>query len=136
MPKEFKQFGFHKYEHDFWRKSFVFEVPPGGTVKSEKFPEDIYLWGGIYIAQVVPNGFKEFEDFATFEVVDEDNLLGYGAGAVLSNFVEDEFFDDAGRGMVESRDASTLFKGLYLRITCTHGGTAPYKFIMRYLMRR
>lgn len=59
-----------------------------------------------------------FGDKADLQVVDKDNILGYGAGVVLSTFFSDFYFsaDVQDQGTMISEYPGTLLKDLYLRI--------------------
>lgn len=67
-----------------------------------------------------------FGDKADLQVVDVDNILGYGAGTVLATFFYDYYFaeDVQSQGVLKVDYTGTLQKDLYLRLRYySTGGT-------------
>lgn len=65
-------------------------------------------------------------DSITFQVVDKDNVLGYGAGLVLDQFASSWFVvaDKQSQGQVRLPYSAEVPAGIYLRIKYTStGGT-------------
>jgi hypothetical protein len=86
-------------DKSFYQKGFLYSVPGGADVyKSEKFNKDVLVFGGIYSI----NGNICFGDFLEVSVTDEDNILGYGAGFVLSKIIDTHYL--IGNGMVCYRE--------------------------------
>lgn len=65
------------------------------------------------------------DDTLKFQVVDVDNVMGYGAGVVLDEFATDWRVDDEKKdqGLSSAGYPATIFAGLYLRIVYTSTGT-------------
>lgn len=61
-------------------------------------------------------------DKMTFQVVDKNNILGYGAGVVLDEFIKDYFVPSAGNLEVRLDYPAKIVAGLFLRLkyTSTH----------------
>jgi hypothetical protein len=96
-----------------------------------KMPGDRYF-NGIEIMLKDQN----WADTANMQVVDVDDIMGYGAGTVLSTFAANWRFDDTvcNQGVFLLNYKATILKDLYLRIAYTSaGGTdvkANYNFFL------
>ena len=68
-------------------------------------------------------------DKLTFQVVDKDNVLGYGANAILDEFIKDYFIPTTGNLEVRLDYPARLYAGLYLRLkyTSTHANGCNVK---------
>jgi hypothetical protein len=76
----------------------------------------------------------ELGDTVKFQVVDKDNILGYGAGTVLDEFADIYMVPDKAPCMILYK--AKLVANLYLRCKYTSTGTTDVKFIaniMRHL---
>lgn len=65
-------------------------------------------------------------DKVTFQVVDKDNILGYGAGTVLDDFGVDWYLaeDQMDQKPIRLSYSAEIFSGLYIRVKYTSvGGT-------------
>ena len=62
------------------------------------------------------------DDKVTFQVVDKDNLFGFGAGVVLDEFINDFYIPEDGKLEITLDYPARLIQGLYLRMkyTSTH----------------
>lgn len=69
------------------------------------------------------------DDKLTFQVVDKDNVLGYGAGAVLDEFIKDFYIPSTGNLEVALAYPARIYAGLYLRLkyTSTHASGCTVK---------
>jgi len=127
--------GFHVYNQDLYKKSFKYNNVVGNSTNefSESFNTDVYLSGGSYdVDGTINDG-----DYIEFSVTDEDNVLGYGAGFVVSKFLETEYITSNTReGTVESLDAAFIPSSLYLTLTYHCAGPNTPKVVVRYLMRK
>jgi len=63
-------------------------------------------------------------DKITFQVVDKDNILGFGAGVVLDEFIKDYFVPTSGNLEVRLDYPAKLIAGLYLRLKYTNSRTS------------
>jgi hypothetical protein len=82
-----------------------------------KIVEDRYLNGGMVIVDNLGN-----DDKLTFQVVDKDNILGYGPGVILDEFIKDYFIPNDATLEVALDYPAKIIAGLYLRLkyTSTH----------------
>lgn len=82
--------------------------------------EDRYMQGGNIILKN-----HVFGDTFKFQVVDVDNILGYGAGTVLDEFITDWNVaeDRQGQDQIIYNYTAKVYAGLYLRIVYTSTGT-------------
>lgn len=77
-------------------------------------------------------------DKVTFQVIDKDNILGYGANVVLKQFGTDVYMAP---GIVRQVNAESVypakvFAGLYLRIKYTSVGTSNPTVLVRYNLHK
>jgi hypothetical protein len=69
------------------------------------------------------------DDKITFQVVDKDNIFGYGAGVVLDEFIKEFYIPKDGDLQVNLAYPARLVQGLYLRLkyTSTHASGCNIK---------
>lgn len=79
-----------------------------------KIVAERYINGGRLLIDNIGN-----EDKMTFQVVDKDNVLGYGAGVVLDEFIKDYFIPTSGNLEVRLDYPARIYAGLYLRLKYT-----------------
>jgi hypothetical protein len=79
-----------------------------------------WINGGILLLQN-----HNFNDSYVFQVVDKDNVLGYGAGVVLDEFIKDYFVDSDNQAQQQLMldYPARIYAGLYLRLKYTSVGT-------------
>lgn len=82
--------------------------------------EDRYLNGG----QLQLINASEGDSFC-YQIVDKDNVLGYGAGVVLEEFVKNWQVDSTteNQGTYETTFLAKIYAGLYVRVKYTSTGT-------------
>ena len=74
-------------------------------------------------------------DYAAFQIVDKDNVLGYGAGAVLNEWVKKWYIPSAeNRWKTTSEMATKLPAGLYARLKYTSVGSVNVLIKINYSM--
>lgn len=123
--------GFRKYMYYLWRKGFRYTVQANHTNEySEKFNKDLYLFGGRYQITSFNEG-----DYLEFEVVDLDNVLGYGAGVVLSRYIETEHIETTNAVEIKLDDAALLPVGVYIRARLVSVGAAAGQLKVKYYLR-
>lgn len=85
------------------------------------FPEERWLTGG----QIVVNA-GHWGDTATIQVVDKDNVMGYGANLVLREFVKDFIIstDSNSQISINVSYVSLIPAGIYIRIKYTNSNAA------------
>ena len=104
-------------------------IQAGQTVDVDlKINSNSLLNGGI-----LQTSGEEMGDYFSAQVVDKDNIFGYGAGAVLNTWIskwyvlsEDVHMD------LTTPQAGSIPAGLYLRIKYTSTGTSDVKIIVNY----
>ena len=111
-------------------KGFLYSAPAGATTNFDhKLTADIRLRGGHYWAKTPNVG-----DTVSFQVVDVDNILGGGAGAVVTEYVSDLPVApwDHQRELL-SPTAAVVPAGLYLRIVYVSTGAEAVSLGIDYL---
>jgi hypothetical protein len=86
--------------------------------------QDRYINGGRLLIDNIG-----LNDKITFQVVDKDNVLGYGTNVILDEFIKDYFIPTSGNLEVRLDYPAKILAGLYLRLkyTCTHVSGATIK---------
>lgn len=106
----------------------LYSCSPGTTAHQEITTTQIRLQGGTYWARGATAG-----DTVSFAVVDVDNVLGGGAGAVVSEYVKGLPVAPWDHHMeLTSTAAGMIPAGLYLRITYTNTGASPVQLGITY----
>lgn len=80
--------------------------------------DECYCSGGEIIVKDAEHG-----DYIEIQVIDLDNIFGYGAGAVLATYLKKWFVDYRGKNVLEVPYAGYIYKNLYLRLKYTSIGT-------------
>lgn len=82
--------------------------------------EDRYINGG----SILLVGATEGDTFC-YQIVDKDNIFGYGAGVVLDEFVKDWQVDPTvqNQGLYETTFLARIYAGLYIRVKYTSVST-------------
>lgn len=86
-----------------------------------------YIWGGQAILKDASYG-----DWATFQIVDKDNILGYGTGVILKEYIKKCYMDPNRRLEFESLAPGKLLVGLYLRCIYTSVGSIDPTIYINY----
>lgn len=74
---------------------------------------DTYI---IYGAELIYKD-ANFGDYVAFQIIDKDNVLGYGANFVVNEWVKKWYVDPSTtRWVVKSQLGNTLPEGLYIRL--------------------
>lgn len=129
--------GFRKYSSDaddLYRESIKNTVTANQTNNfDKKFTFDVYIYGGVYEVVGTPND----GDYLDIQVIDIDNVLGYGAGTVLATFVYKEYINTERKyNEITSEDGNKIPTGVYLRAKYVSVNTNAPTLIVRYKMRR
>jgi hypothetical protein len=95
--------------------------------------DDSFLTGG-----VLRTSGSAFGDHATFQVVDVDNIIGYGAGAVLGQYVTSWYMRSDAEEQVNENAAypAKVIAGLYLRVVYTSVGTSDVDVAVMYRLHK
>lgn len=80
--------------------------------------DNCYCSGGEIIVQNAEHG-----DHIKIDVVDVDNIFGYGANAVLQTYLAKWYIDYRGKNVLEVPYAGYVYENLYLRLKYTSVGT-------------
>lgn len=107
-----------------------FTADSGDTTTHDwKVPHDLSLYGGTFWA----DDNAKIGDHIHFQVVDVDDILGGGAGAVLSEYVEDVYVVPEERRTFHSGQAAEVVKDLYLRTTYHSVGNSDVAVLVDFL---
>lgn len=84
-----------------------------------KLPEDLFVSGGEVLTDKGIHG-----DSFTCEIIDIDNILGYGANTVLKTYIIKWYHDSATqKSILDNPYAGLIMKDLYIRLKYTSTGT-------------
>lgn len=106
-------------------KGFSFTAIAGQTTNGDyKFTEARLLDGTQLILKDHVNG-----DHMRFQVVDVDNIIGYGAGTVLDEFADEWYItgDREDQGDKRLPYSAEIIAGLYIRVVYTSTGATNVK---------
>jgi hypothetical protein len=99
--------------------SFIDTVAADSTKSIDyKITEERYINGGKLIVKNMGD-----DDKITFQVVDKDNILGFGAGVVLDEFIKDFYLPLNESLNVQLDYPAKIMAGLYLRLIYTNTNT-------------
>lgn len=95
--------------------------------------DDCFLTGGRLRANI-----PVFGDYVDLQVVDKDNILGYGANVVLNQFVTKWYMrsDDQQQVEILLSYPSKVFAGLYLRLVYHSTGTVDVGVAVNYELHK
>lgn len=87
-----------------------------------------YCSGGEIIVKDAEHG-----DFIEIQIIDIDNILGYGANTVLQTYLKKWFIDYRGKNVLEVSYAGRIYENLYLRLKYTSvSSTTDVKMAVNY----
>jgi hypothetical protein len=99
--------------------SFIDTVAADSTKSIDyKITEERYINGGKLIVKNMGD-----DDRITFQVVDKDNIFGFGAGVVLDEFIKDFYLPLNESLNVQLEYPARIMAGLYLRLIYTNTNT-------------
>jgi hypothetical protein len=93
--------------------------------------EDVYIDGGMIYAE---NG--KVGDWIKAEVIDIDNIFGFGANTVLYTYIEKWFIIPNDKTTIQTPYSGKINAGLYLKITYTSTGTSDVTIFGNYRLHR
>ncbi|MFQ3675718.1 MAG: hypothetical protein SNJ64_04165 [Endomicrobiia bacterium] len=73
-----------------------------------------FLFGGY----IITNENINFGDYLVFQVIDKDNILGYGAGVILAEYIKRRYIkaNDKNEIKMSLSQLKLIYEGLYLRL--------------------
>jgi hypothetical protein len=94
-----------------------------------KILDDCFITGGI----LRTNG-SNFGDYAHVQIVDIDNMLGYGANTVLRQFITNWYMRSDAQQQIETELSypAKILAGLYIRIVYHSTGSTNVSVAMNY----
>jgi len=118
--------------HNFFKKGIHGAAAAGQTTDFYlKFSSVMYLPGGGYrVGPTVACG-----DYIGVQIVDKDNILGYGPGLVLGTFIDTDFCWPEKQWEVLTNDAKAIPPGIYLRMRYVSTGAEAVDVVGWYSMR-
>jgi hypothetical protein len=98
-----------------------------------KIDDDHLIDGASIITQLSALG-----DKITCQVIDKDNIFGYGANTILGQYVTDWYMDPNSTKQLnyESQYPAKVYAGLYLRIIYTSVGLVNVNVITNYRLHK
>jgi hypothetical protein len=93
--------------------------------------EDVYIDGGMIYAE---NG--KVGDWIKAEVVDVDNMYGFGANTVLYTYIEKWFIIPNDKTIIQTPYSGKISAGMYLKITYTSTGDTDVSIFGNYRLHR
>lgn len=100
-----------------------------------KLSDDMLIIGGMLNTKSASWG-----DYVNLKVVDVDNVLGYGAGAMLNQFASNWYCCDDSNGqhqiLLQVPYPAKIFAGLYLRVEYHSTGAVDVGVNMNYLLHK
>lgn len=115
--------------------SAVVDTCPAGSFKVAliRIDQTMYVNGG----RLVTDSNATFGDWLEVQLVDHDNLLGYGADTVLKNWIPKWYVSwKAGSETVQTPYAGLPPVGMYLRSTYHSVGSVDVAFAVNYLFHK
>jgi hypothetical protein len=115
-------------------KGILFTATAGTTTTSDLLVSDDSLIDG---AKLIVIG-ATIGDKGTLQVIDKDNVLGYGANTVLGQYVTDWYMNPNDSNQLDSKSAypAKIFGGLYLRMIYTSVGPSDVNIILNYKLHK
>lgn len=117
-------------DFDFYGDGFSGTATKNTTTNFDfKVTKDMcYCSGGEIIVKDAEHG-----DYIKIEVIDKDNVLGYGANTVLQVYLEKWHVDYHGKNVLEVPYAGKIPNGVYLRLKYTSmSSTTDVKVAVNY----
>jgi hypothetical protein len=98
-----------------------------------KLNDDCFLTGG-----VLRTDGSAFGDYATFQVVDVDNIFGYGAGTILGQYISNWYMRSDAQEQVNENTPypAKVLAGLYLRLVYVSTGTSNVDAVVMYRLHK
>lgn len=103
------------------------------TTIDYKLLDDAFLVGGILLTKGAT-----FGDSVTFQVIDIDNVIGYGANVVLGQYISNWYMREDSQSQVNeiSSYPAKVLANLYLRIRYTSIGGSNVSVAVNYRLQK
>jgi hypothetical protein len=131
-PSNFKEYSAKDLNTQLYGTKFV---ATAGTTTNNDFyiTDDCLIDGAVFVTINSALG-----DYIDCQVVDVDNILGYGAGTVLGQYVYNWYVNpnETFQFNYESKYPAKIFGGLYLRFSYVSVGTTNVDIIVNYTLHK
>lgn len=131
-PLNFSEYGAKDLNASF--KGINFVAAAGETTTNDlEIVDDMLIDGGVLITIGAALG-----DSITCQVIDKDNIFGYGYDTVLGQYITDWYMNPNSSLQVDFTNTypAKLYAGLYLRILYTSVGTSDVNVILNYKLHK
>lgn len=109
-------------------KGYLYTCTPGTNTFQEKIEDTVKLQAGYYWLKGPSEG-----DKVSISIVDADNVLGLGAGTVLSQYVTDMYVPPWDHNdKIEANTVASINAGLYIKIVYVNTGASNVKMGITY----
>lgn len=115
-------------------QGFKFTATAGTTTTGDfKILDDSLIDGAVVLAKNTALG-----DKVNLQVIDIDNVKGYGANVVLGQYVTNWYINPDSTFQVDLKSAypAKIFAGLYLRVVYTSVGANNIDFLINYKLHK
>lgn len=115
-------------------KGHRFTAAAGAQTLDDYLLADDHLVDGAVLIAIDP----ALGDTLSCQVVDKDNMFGFGAGFVLGQYVTDWYMNPRESVQLNFKSSypAKVFGGLYLRLIYTSVGEAPVEVIVNYHLHK
>lgn len=111
---------------------FCFDAPAMQTTSHEyKLPYDCLIDGACMFSSGI-----EIGNYLSAQVVDKDNVLGYGTNVVLGQYVTNWYLTPNVLIDVGCEYPAKIFEGLYLKLNYTNVSSVASKVLINYRLHK
>jgi hypothetical protein len=115
-------------------KGMKFTASAGTTTTNDlQINDDVLVDGAVFHAIA-----GEFGDKAKFQIIDKDNVMGFGANVVLAQFVTDWYINPDISTQLNERSPypAKIYSGLYVRVVYDSVGSTDVKCILNLRLHK
>jgi hypothetical protein len=116
---------FEKTKLNYNGKGVNTTIPKGTSVNLDYTLTDDCLLTGVWL--IIGRG--NYGDSLTVQVLDPNNIYGYGAGAILNTFVTNWYMPPSSATQIDIPYPAKIITGLTLRVIYTSTGTVDDPFL-------
>jgi hypothetical protein len=115
-------------------KGNLFSATAGNVTNNDMLISDDHLIDGATLICIN----AAIGDKMTMQVVDKDNVMGYGANVVLGQYVTDWYVNPNESKQLDFQSAypAKIYTGLYLRLIYTSTGSTNVDVIVNYRLHK